>query len=100
MDLILLKKEKFCKIVFEQKQITTVKKNLQVIEIMSILVDENIPDVNPGILGCGILIGNLSELSRQSFKKMAQEVTNIYRNSTMFDKYPGELKLEEFDIQI
>ena len=67
---------------------------------MSILVDENIPDVNPGILGCGILIGNLSELSRQSFKKMAQEVTNIYRNSTRFDKYPGELKLEEFDIQI
>ncbi|NMG09844.1 hypothetical protein [Brasilonema sp. UFV-L1] len=67
---------------------------------MSILLDENILDVSPGVLGCGILIGNLSNLSRQSFQKMAQEVTNIYRDSTMFNMYTGELKFEEFEIQI
>ncbi len=78
----------------------TGKTRLQGIEIMSILLDENILDVNPGVLGCGILIGNLSEVSRKSFQKMAREVTNIYRDSTMFDKYPGELKFEEFEIQI
>lgn len=73
---------------------------LQGIEVMSILLDENALDVNPGVLGCGILIGNLSEHSHQSFREMAQEVINIYRDSTMFDKYPGDLRYEEFDIQI
>ncbi|MBR8836407.1 MAG: hypothetical protein DSM106950_20885 [Stigonema ocellatum SAG 48.90 = DSM 106950] len=73
---------------------------LQGIEIMSILLDENTLDVNPGVLGCGILIGNLSQHSRQSFQEMAQEVIKIYRDSTMFNKYPGELKFEEFEIQI
>ncbi len=67
---------------------------------MSILINENILDVNPGVFGCGILIGNLSEKSLQVFKEIALEVTNLYRDSTMFDKYAGELKFEEFEIQI
>lgn len=76
------------------------KTSLQGIEIASILLEENILDVNPGIWGCGILIGNLSEVSRRYFKKIALEVINIYRYSTMFDKYSGELKLAEFEIKI
>jgi 23S rRNA (adenine2030-N6)-methyltransferase len=73
---------------------------LQGIEIMSILLDENILDVNPGVLGCGILIGNLSEHSEKFFREMTREVINIYRDSTMFNKYPGELRFEEFEIKI
>ncbi|WP_211173151.1 23S rRNA (adenine(2030)-N(6))-methyltransferase RlmJ [Brasilonema bromeliae] len=86
--------------VFSSQTNTSSQTRLQGIEIASILLNKNILDVNPGVLGCGILIGNLSEDSRQSFKEMAQEVINLYRDSTMFDKYPGELKLKEFEIQI
>lgn len=74
------------------------RKRLQGIEIKTILLEESIPDVNPGVLGCGILIGNLGETSQKYFREMALEVTNIYQNSTMFGKYPGQLKFEEFEI--
>ncbi|MBD2414305.1 hypothetical protein FACHB389_14265 [Nostoc calcicola FACHB-389] len=73
---------------------------LQGIELRSILLDESILDVNPGVLGCGILIGNLSNISQQYFKEIALEITNIYQNSTMFGKYPGQLIFDEFEIEI
>lgn len=76
------------------------RKRLQGIEIRTVLLEESISDVNPGVLGCGILIGNLGETSQRYFKEMALEVTNIYQNSTMFGKYPGQLKFEEFEIEI
>ncbi len=85
---------------FRAQTVTNSKIRLQVIEIISILLEESVLDINPGVLGCGILIGNLSEVSRRYFKEIALEVTNIYRYSTMFNKYPGELKSEEFEIKI
>jgi hypothetical protein len=42
----------------------------------------------------------LGETSQRYFREMALEVTNIYQNSTMFGKYPGQLKFEEFEIEI
>ncbi|MBH8566861.1 hypothetical protein I8748_32740 [Nostoc sp. CENA67] len=78
----------------------TSSRSLQGIEIMSILLDENISDVNPGVWGCGILIGNLSDVSSKYFKQIVLEVIKIYQGSTIFNKYSGELKFEDFQIQI
>ncbi|BAZ52218.1 ribosomal RNA large subunit methyltransferase J [Nostoc sp. NIES-4103] len=74
--------------------------SLQGIEIMSILLDKNILDVNPGLWGCGIMIGNLSDVSSQYFKQIVLEVIKIYQGSTIFNKYLGELKFEDFQIPI
>lgn len=96
----LRKREFLHNAIFKSQFNSSSKTHLHGIEIMSILLSDHRLDVNPGVLGCGILIGNLSENSHQSFRKMAQEITNIYKESTMFDKYSGELRFEEFEIQV
>ena len=70
------------------------------IELASTMISEDPPRVNPGVLGCGVLIGNLSEGSRQAFERLAEETINLYRDSMMFDKYPGDLRYERFEIGI
>jgi len=87
-----LKKEKIC-ITVLGSQVEKAYKELE-----SEQLPEAISDVNPGVLGCGILIGNLGETSQRYFKEML-EVINIYQNSTMFGKYPEQLKFE-FEIEI
>ncbi|MGK7947765.1 MAG: hypothetical protein AB4368_02885 [Xenococcaceae cyanobacterium] len=86
--------------VFLSKKNTKGKTSLKGIEISSILLEKNILEVNPGILGCGILIGNLSDVSKKIFQEMAEELVKLYRQSMMFDRYSGELKSEEFEIII
>lgn len=83
-----------------QEMNNTSNRRLLGIEVISVLLDENILDINPGVWGCGILIGNLSDVSNQYFKQIVLEIIKIYQGSTIFNKYSGELKFEEFEIQI
>jgi 23S rRNA (adenine2030-N6)-methyltransferase len=70
------------------------------IEMASTMISEDPPQVNPGVLGCGILIGNLSVSSRQIFERLAKETVNLYHGSLMFGEYPGDLWYERYEIGI
>ena len=70
------------------------------IEMVSTMISKDPPQVNPGVLGCGILIGNLSVSSRQTFERLAEETVNLYHGSLMFGEYPGDLRYERYEIGI
>ena len=95
-----IQERKFIHEVFRASNNINGKISLKGIEIISVLLDDHILEVNPGVLGCGILIGNLSDRSNRVFQEMAWEVVKLYRESSMFDRYSGELKLEEFEVKI
>ena len=56
--------------------------------------------VDPGVLGCGILVANLSHKSVCVFKKYAREVVEVYRGSHMMENFPGDLRSNEFELRI
>ncbi len=59
--------------------------------ILNIISDSMAP-INPGILGCGIIAGNLSANSIECLKKYGASVESIYEHSLIDGKYDGGLK--------
>ncbi|MGV9173010.1 MAG: hypothetical protein ACOC35_10635 [Promethearchaeia archaeon] len=68
------------------------KKKIRNIEIYLDIIQEDDIVVNPGVLGCGVLISNLSAKSRLKLDELSTKLVKIYKGTTLFDKYPGDLK--------
>ncbi|MBI4469411.1 MAG: hypothetical protein HY650_08840 [Acidobacteria bacterium] len=85
---------------FHLRQQETPATSLNGFELTLGLMGEKPAPVNPGIMGCGILTGNLSAYSLDLAQQMAQALTRFYDGSTLFDRYPGDLILESFQIEV
>lgn len=70
------------------------------IEMVSTIISDDPPHANPGVLGCGILVGNLSTTSRRTFDRLAKETVYLYHGSMMFGEYSGDLTCERYEIGI
>ena len=57
---------------------------------LEIIKKDTIP-INPGVLGCGILISNLSKKSHRIMELYSKELVKLYVGSTVFGEYPGDL---------
>ncbi|MFO8020781.1 MAG: 23S rRNA (adenine(2030)-N(6))-methyltransferase RlmJ [Promethearchaeia archaeon] len=79
-------------ILLNKHNIDIKKKKIKDIEIyLEIIQEENIL-VNPGVLGCGILVSNLSNNSLQHFDDLSDELVSLYKATTLFDTYQGDLR--------
>lgn len=85
---------------FFERQPTPKGQVLRGMEIMSVLIGRHRPVVNPGVLGCGILVANLSDKSQAVFSRLAHDLVQLYQGATMFQSYPGDLRCEEFQVRI
>lgn len=66
------------------------------IELFLSSIQENNIIVNPGVVGCGILISNLSQKSINNLDVFSDELVRIYKNSIINHRYSGELIKEKF----
>ena len=66
--------------------------NLHWGEIQLEIIREDEIIVNPGILGCGILVVNLSDKSIEEIELLGNDLTFIYKDALILDKYPGGLR--------
>lgn len=74
-----------------QVPIDVKKHKMKSIEIYLALIQEDEVRVNPGVLGCGILVSNLSDESLSIFEEQSHALIDIYKDTTIFGKYSGEL---------
>jgi len=70
--------------------------NVILIELFLSSIRENEVIINPGVVGCGIVIGNLSQKSIKEFDVFSDEIVKIYQNSIILDKYSGKIEKEKF----
>jgi 23S rRNA (adenine2030-N6)-methyltransferase len=70
--------------------------NIILIELFLSSIQENEVIVNPGVVGCGIVIGNLSKKSIDEFDMFSNELIEIYHGSIIFEKYNGSIEKEKF----
>ena len=68
-----------------------VDKNVKSFEILLKIIEEDSLTVNPGVLGCGLLVSNLSSRSLKTLNDQSSELVKIYRGTKLFGKYPGDL---------
>ncbi|HOO72950.1 MAG TPA: hypothetical protein PK926_14430 [Spirochaetota bacterium] len=61
------------------------------VEITLKIIQKDKVEVNPGVLGCGVLISNLSDKSFQDIEVLSDELVSIYKGATIFNTYSGEL---------
>ncbi len=66
------------------------------IELYLASIDENEVLINPGVVGCGIAVANLSSKSMNEFEQFGIEMVSIYKNSLIDNKYSGELIKDKF----
>jgi 23S rRNA (adenine2030-N6)-methyltransferase len=66
-------------------------KRLKCVEIFLKIIQKNNVIINPGILGCGVLISNLSDKSFQDIEILSNELVSIYKETMVFNNYSGEL---------
>ena len=77
---------------FRIHQIKVKKKKIKNIEIYLDIIEEEKITVNPGVLGCGVLVSNLSDKSLREFDIMSKELVKLYKGTMIFDGFPGDLK--------
>ncbi|OHD36065.1 MAG: hypothetical protein A2Y30_01325 [Spirochaetes bacterium GWE1_32_154] len=70
--------------------------NVILIELFLSSIKENEVVVNPGVVGSGVIIGNLSQKSINEFDSFSNELVNIYQDSIILDKYSGKLEKNKF----
>lgn len=66
------------------------------IELYLSSIRENEVIVNPGVVGCGIAIGNLSQRSIHEFDGLADELVKIYQNSMIPGGHEGRLEKRRY----
>jgi len=73
-------------------KITKLKLNkVKIVEISLEIIQKDEILVNPGILGCGVLICNMSDQSFKDIEILSDELVSIYKGSKLFNNYSGEL---------
>lgn len=75
---------------------TPVNNNIFLIELFLSSIQEKEIIVNPGVVGCGIVIGNLSKKSIDEFDMFSNELVKIYHSSIICEEYKGNLEKEKF----
>ncbi len=93
-----IEKEQINEIIKTKILSKNVLKNITCIEIFLKLIQEDTVIINPGIIGSGILTGNLSKKSLEIFESYSEEIEKVYKNSILFDKYNGDLEIEKIII--
>lgn len=79
----------------EERDINPHKRRIRGSEVHLELIEEDTIPINPGMLGCGILISNLSKKSYQIMELYSTELVKLYSGSTVFGRYPGDLMEEK-----
>lgn len=69
--------------------------NIILIELFLSTIQENEVIVNPGVVGCGIVIDNLSKKSIDEFDMFSDELIKIYHNSIVFENHNGSIEKEK-----
>ncbi len=69
--------------------------NVILIELFLSSIRENDVPVNPGVAGCGVVIGNLSQKSINEFDILSDELVRIYKDTIILDTYSGRLEKEK-----
>ncbi|MBN2542158.1 23S rRNA (adenine(2030)-N(6))-methyltransferase RlmJ [bacterium] len=75
------------------------KYGIKASEIMLKIIEEDTIVANPGILGCGVMISNLSRESQKDLELLGKELVKIYEGTKLFDKYPGDLVMENLELR-
>jgi len=70
--------------------------NVILIELFLSSIQKNEVIINPGVVGCGVVIGNLSQKSILEFDVFSDELVKIYQNSVIPDNYSGKLEKKKF----
>ena len=60
------------------------------VEVFLANIQENEVPINPGIVGCGVLLSNLSQESKTAVRALSESLVSIYEG-TFFDQVPGDL---------
>jgi 23S rRNA (adenine2030-N6)-methyltransferase len=76
--------------VFKEMQLKTYKPIYTGETILDIISESEAP-INPGILGCGILVANLSKNSIECLSKYGRIIEEIYKDAIIDGKYKGSL---------
>lgn len=66
------------------------------IELYLSIIQENEVIVNPGVVGCGVMVGNLSQKSMDQFDVLSDELVKMYKNTKIYRTYSGELVKNKF----
>ncbi len=82
----------------EERDIDLQKYKLEGSEIYLKIIEKDTIPVNPGVLGCGILISNLSKKSRDLMRNYAAELVEIYHGTTLFGDFQGDLIQAELNL--
>jgi len=73
--------------------------NIQSIEMSLDIIEKDDVKVNPGIMGCGILVSNLSNQSMSDFNELSSELVKIYKGTSLFIAFSGDLNAEKIDFE-
>jgi 23S rRNA (adenine2030-N6)-methyltransferase len=61
-------------------------------EILLNIISESTAPINPGVLGCGIMTGNLGDASVECMKTYGRLIEKAYETATIDGRYDGSLK--------
>jgi 23S rRNA (adenine2030-N6)-methyltransferase len=67
---------------------------VQSVEVFMKTIQPETVLVNPGIVGCGILTGNISAKSNEAIRVLAAELVKLYEGSQLYEEYSGDLCAE------
>jgi len=76
----------------------TIDTRITSIELYLSSIQENEVVVNPGVVGCGVMAGNLSQKSMEQFDLLSDELVKIYKKTMIYGKHSGELVKEKFSL--
>lgn len=69
--------------------------NVTLVEVYMSSIQEKDVIINPGVVGCGVMTGNLSQKSTDELDIFSDELTRIYQNTTVNGRYSGRLLKEK-----
>lgn len=80
--------------IFHENNLLKQDYNLQNFLINLKIIQKDSINVNPGVLGCGVMVSNLSVKSTKIIRQLQLDLVKIYQDSRFLDQ-PGDL-VEEF----
>jgi 23S rRNA (adenine2030-N6)-methyltransferase len=86
-----LQQRKMAKEIFRKMQ-TETKRPICSAEIILNIISESKAPINPGIMGCGIITGNLGDASTECMKTYGPMIETAYVSARIDGKYDGGLK--------
>ena len=79
--------------------ITRQRKHIYNGEIILNIIQDNTMVINPGVLGCGILIANLSDASIKQLEMCGKNLELVYKNAVIDNHYDGTIRFCFKEIQ-